>query len=99
MVIFFKKNCFGVAVTITPKSSVDDVITFMKQHNLSKFIELFKKEEINGKFFLKLTDEFLQDIGLDKRFDRVRILEEIDEIRQQGSYACIILLHGFIDDK
>ena len=93
------KIWFGAAVTITPKSSVDDVIVFMKQHDLDNFTDLFRKEKINGKVFLKLTDEDLVEYGVSRKVDRKRILEEIDELRQQGSYVCIISLNDIIDKE
>ncbi len=60
---------------------MEDVVEFLKQHELDNFIDLFRKEKINGKRLLKLTDEDLIELGVSRKFDRKNILEEIDEIR------------------
>ncbi len=63
---------------------MDDVITFLKQNDLDKFIDLFREEKINGKTLLKLNDEYLVEYGVSRKIDRVRILDAIDELRQPG---------------
>jgi hypothetical protein len=69
-------------IVITDKSSVSDVSAFLKQHDLSKWISLFKEEEINGEALLMMTDEDLVDVGVAKAFDRKRIMKKINDLRQ-----------------
>jgi hypothetical protein len=74
---------------------VEDVVVFLKQRDLNKFVELFRKEEINGKRLLAMTDEDLSGYGVSRPVDRKNILTEVDEIRPGYINACIVGKHTF----
>ncbi len=66
---------------ITVASTVDEVLSFMKQRDLDEWIPLFTKKKINGKKLLVLTDEHLKDLGVELKFDRECIMAEINEMK------------------
>ena len=74
---------------------MEDVVVFLKQRDLNKFVELFRKEEINGKRLLAMTDEDLSGYGVSRPVDRKNILTEVDEIRPGYINAFFVGKHTF----
>ncbi len=74
-------------LVITVASTVDDVLSFMKQRDLDEWIPLFEKRKINGKKLWLLTSKDLQDLGVELEFDRKCIMAEIEEMKA-GTWFC-----------
>ena len=86
---------FFTQAVITVASKVEDVLVFLKQQGLSKWIPLFEKEEINGKTLLKLTSKHLRELAVEREFDCDRILDEIRDMKKGISPSENISLKRF----
>ena len=56
----------------------DEIVELLNQLNLASYSEIFKKEKVNGDFFLLLEESDLIDLNIAKRLDRKKILRVIE---------------------
>ena len=76
----------------TSETSADEVKTkselsieeFLQNIELSKYIEIFKEEEVTMDILLTFNDDDLKNIGIDKYGPRKKILNSITSLEHQG---------------
>ncbi|KAF7235229.1 Protein TANC1 [Varanus komodoensis] len=89
----------GGTLTEEPKTPVDnwseeEVSVWLCTHNLQDLVDIFKRNNIDGKELLSLTKESLADdlkIGL-----RSKVLRKISELRTEMNSACVGIPDEFL---
>ena len=64
--------------------SVKDVSGVLSQLRLPKYISSFKEARIDGAALVALTEEEMEDLGVNLKAHRRRLFMEIDKYREQG---------------
>ena len=62
---------------------VDDVISWLISLGngaFKNYMDIFRKNAINGKDLQRLNDEYLEQMGVSRFFDRVDIMKEINKL-------------------
>jgi len=67
-------------------SDGDDVVTLLTKLELSKYVDIFREQEIDMKTFLTMTDEDLKDIGVIAFGPRKNMLIAISELNERKKH-------------
>ena len=62
--------------------TVDDVCEWLKNSNMSQYVDMFKLEEVDGKLLTDLDEEALKDLGVKNSFHRKKIIRKIKEMKE-----------------
>jgi nitrogen regulatory protein PII-like uncharacterized protein len=63
------------------KWGIDEVCNFLKNTNLGKFVEIFKKKKITGKFLLKISNDNIKNLT-EEFTEQIEIVEEIEILKK-----------------
>jgi protein bicaudal C len=67
-------------------SDGDDVVTLLTKLELSKYVDIFREQEIDMKTFLTMTDEDLKDVGVNAFGPRKKMLRTISELNESKKH-------------
>ena len=62
--------------------TVDDVCEWLKNNNMTQYVDMFKMESVDGGLLADLDEEALQDLGVEKSIHRKKILRKIKEMKK-----------------
>lgn len=61
---------------------MDDVCEWLKNNNMTQYVDMFKMEGVDGGLLADLDEEALQDLGVEKSIHRKKILRKIKEMKK-----------------
>ena len=62
--------------------TVDDVCEWLKNNNMSQYVDMFTLEGVDGELFADLDDKDLKDLGVEKSLHQKKILRKIKEMKK-----------------
>ena len=63
--------------------SIEKVCEFLNSINMEQYaVVLFFNRKVNGRLLSKLSDETLMDLGIENSFDRLKLLTEVELIKE-----------------
>ncbi|KAF7235241.1 WD repeat, SAM and U-box domain-containing protein 1 [Varanus komodoensis] len=92
----------GGTLTEEPKTPVDnwseeEVSVWLCTHNLQDLVDIFKRNNIDGKELLSLTKESLaDDLKIESLGLRSKVLRKISELRTEMNSACVGIPDEFL---